>query len=110
MQADNEKLRHLVHIDLTRGRDGSTIAARIAGNYHRAIADIELDYDVVKTRVTSSIGAATRRSDHRCPRESLLKQADQALYQARHLGRNRYFADNESIDSLRDAVDCDLAG
>lgn len=44
------------------------------------------------TRVTISIGAATRRSNPSLSCETLLHAADQALYSAKHKGRNRVTA------------------
>lgn len=87
---------------LLPGADAA-ITARIAEDYRRVIAHLELDYDGVQANVTCSIGATTRRSDHRYPRESLLKQADQALYKAKHSGRNQYFTENVNFDAISEA-------
>jgi diguanylate cyclase (GGDEF)-like protein len=43
----------------------------------------------VVDHVTVSIGLATLNLNHRTTWQALLNQADQALYQAKHQGRNR---------------------
>lgn len=65
-------------------------SAFIAERICKAVADLELILDGQKIQVTLSIGVCSVIPDREGPTsESLIAHADQALYQAKHEGRNR---------------------
>lgn len=73
--------------------DTDALEAAVMGEKLRAaIARIELRQNGKPIRLTCSVGGATVQPDYHDNRELLLKQADQALYQAKADGRNRYQA------------------
>lgn len=51
----------------------------------------------IMTKVTVSIGVAARNRTLKTP-ESVIKAADQALYQAKEMGRNRVVAEGDSVE------------
>ncbi len=61
-------------------------AGRAAEHCHAAVASHAFDRDEVELRLTVSIGIATVHTGD--DRESLLRRADEALYAAKHAGRN----------------------
>ena len=65
--------------------------ALMAEKMRQAVWDIGFShgYSLVSDRVTISLGAISQRVDTPADVESLLKRADQALYQAKEDGRNR---------------------
>ena len=65
-------------------------AALVAERLRQAVADIEITHAGENVRLTCSIGGATALPDFHDNRESLVKNADAALYRAKADGRNRY--------------------
>lgn len=63
----------------------------VARKIHRALADVAIPHQVSPTAntITVSIGLASLVPDADLAPESLLERADQALYRAKHSGRNR---------------------
>lgn len=74
----------LRHADESRAQ---TAAARI----HRAIEELAIAHGDDTGCVTVSIGAASASPNDGGSREDLIRQADQALYQAKHRGKNQTF-------------------
>lgn len=72
-------------------------AALVAERLRRAVETIDLTNVGERVNLTCSIGGATMLPDFHENREILLKQADQALYQAKDAGRNRYLAIDDSV-------------
>lgn len=68
----------------TTGEGAVACAARL----QRAIADLALPHP--RGRVTLSLGVATCAPPDMCTESELLAMADQALYEAKNTGRNRY--------------------
>jgi diguanylate cyclase (GGDEF)-like protein len=62
----------------------------IAEKLVKAISNVSSKFEDKKIRITCSIGGATTFPDYQDNKEYLLKQADMALYQAKHNGRNQY--------------------
>ena len=56
---------------------------------------IQRTADDLEKYVTVSIGVATIVPDQTKPKESLIQLADQALYEAKSLGRNRVIVKND---------------
>ncbi|MCG7899650.1 MAG: GGDEF domain-containing protein [Candidatus Thiodiazotropha lotti] len=69
-----------------------TAAATIAQSLLHAISEITPTWGEGSSSVNCSIGLACIVPDHHKTRESLLRAADAALYQAKSQGRNRYCA------------------
>ena len=69
------------------------IAMRVAERIRVVVGDDLFDVipDKPGLRITTSIGLAERRSDH--DTKSLMRRADEALYQSKGAGRNRVTAD-----------------
>jgi len=70
--------------DLTRAQDAGTVAQKILRSLEKPF-----DLDGHEVFVTASIGIANYPSDSEDP-ESLIKNADAAMFQAKLLGRNTY--------------------
>jgi diguanylate cyclase (GGDEF)-like protein len=67
--------------------DGAQVVAR---RMNRAVYDAQLEHsNGIDSRVTVSIGVATRAPDHV---QGVVMHADRALYSAKHAGRNRFVA------------------
>jgi len=66
-------------------------AVRIADQLRRAVQNATIEYDSKIISVTLSAGLATAPNDGTC-RFALLAKADEALYRAKKLGRNRVVA------------------
>lgn len=62
-------------------------AKNVAERVRKAVAATTIDAGGIPFKVTISIGIATSQQEHRL--EYLIKNADQALYRAKELGRNR---------------------
>jgi diguanylate cyclase (GGDEF)-like protein len=67
-------------------------AAVVAERIRRQVAESMQDINGTLLRVTISIGQATLEPSVHLRPESLLKAVDQALYEAKHAGRNRVIA------------------
>lgn len=63
--------------------------ACLAERARRAVQDLPLTFDGHPIRVTVSVGAAAFCAQSEEPADALLKRADEALYAAKHSGRNR---------------------
>jgi diguanylate cyclase (GGDEF)-like protein len=59
----------------------------VAERIRRSIASCTLSYDMAALRVTASIGVSALRSDDTV--DTLVKRADEAMYEAKHTGRNK---------------------
>lgn len=72
---------------------GSEGASRIAEDIRQQLQTlaIEHQYSSAAECVTVSIGTATLEPDVDVSERQLIEQADQCLYQAKHLGRNRVY-------------------
>jgi diguanylate cyclase (GGDEF)-like protein len=66
---------------------GLTGAKVLAERIRRSIAASTIAYDMSALRVTASIGVAALRPDDTA--DSFVKRADEAMYQAKHGGRNQ---------------------
>jgi diguanylate cyclase (GGDEF)-like protein len=63
---------------------GASSAIKLAETIRTSIADLEN----IKRRITVSVGVAALEGSQ-CNPEELIRRADQALYQAKHMGRNQ---------------------
>lgn len=102
-------LREISHHLKLSLKDGDTLA-RIGGDEFVAVigklndvedsyatlsrllysASTELEIDVHKLKVTASIGVTFYPQNNACP-DQLLRQADQAMYKAKQLGKDRWY-------------------
>ncbi len=71
-------------------------ALRVGEILRHAIESIEIDHQGQAVRLSASIGGASGKPQRADKAASLLKRADEALYQAKAAGRNRYHADSEA--------------
>ena len=69
-------------------RTDSKGAMNIAERLRKAVMSASFSSDTSSLKVTLSIGIATTPSDAKT-KEELIEKADQALYYAKHNGRNR---------------------
>ena len=67
--------------------------ARTTGErIRKAIEAMDIEHQGQKVKITCSVGAASAIPSNDIDKTTLIKQADSALYQAKHLGRNRYYS------------------
>ncbi|WP_427131972.1 putative bifunctional diguanylate cyclase/phosphodiesterase [Pseudarthrobacter sp. S9] len=88
----------------------SSVTGEIAGRIHDALC-VPFSVGEVRLKVTASMGAARRRPETGDPAE-LLRQADFAMYMAKHGGKGRYqLFDAQGYDEMtyRAALRADLA-
>ncbi len=64
-------------------------AALLAQRMRSAIAELTIEVDAHVLRATASLGVASLERGHRGSPEALVRAADDALYAAKHSGRNR---------------------
>ncbi len=64
----------------------------------QAVRDCQVQHDGLTLRVTVSIGATLSQEHGSDELELLLKQADDALYQAKHDGRDRLVLASQAIN------------
>ena len=76
---------------LIRGGDysGHRIWMKVAERIRQSIADHQFRFDASPVRLTISIGVASMAGDMSVTPASLLRSADENLYQAKRSGRNR---------------------
>ena len=75
------------------------VAVRRANDLRHAFANLCVEYDGRDLRATISIGVATFPT-HGGNSDTLLHEADQALYMAKATGRNRVYAADESLAAV----------
>jgi len=68
---------------------GPEEAQRAAERLRQGIESMKLRYNDRAIAVTMSFGVAAMESDHNAEVESLIKKADEALYEAKNTGRNK---------------------
>jgi len=75
----------------------------VAEKLVKAISNISLNINNEKLHMTCSIGGATTTPDYQDDKEYLIKQADDALYQAKSNGRNRYQPYGQGTEAVTDS-------
>jgi diguanylate cyclase (GGDEF)-like protein/PAS domain S-box-containing protein len=85
------------------GRDG---ARDVAERIRQAVLDLKIAHGAPRAsaHVTLSVGVATLEPGPHAGCDSLLAQADQALYAAKRLGRNRVIAADTMLSDLADFI------
>jgi diguanylate cyclase (GGDEF)-like protein len=73
------------------GNAGRRDCKRVAERIRKEIEGLSFDFKGKTVKVTVSVGGATFPEDGET-KEELIRHADQALYQSKHSGRNRYTA------------------
>lgn len=78
---------------------------RIAETIRKAVEDLNIahGYSDVTDRITISIGASICTPSRECSQAALLNAADQALYQAKKMGRNRVQFQEIQLDAAQKA-------
>ncbi|MFG6446760.1 diguanylate cyclase [Roseateles sp. BYS180W] len=121
-QAGDECLRQVARYLLTSCLRPNDLAARYGGEefalvlpntphggalawahaLRKTLADTPLEHPAspVAPHVTLSCGVTTLRADQSASPELLLQRADEALYHAKELGRNRYYSADLQRDGL----------
>jgi diguanylate cyclase (GGDEF)-like protein len=83
-------------------------AARVAAGILRSVRDLQIEHrsSLTASVVTISLGVAAVVPDELSAPESLIRDADDALYRAKHDGRDRYAAFTEKeAGSVRSPLD-----
>lgn len=70
----------------------STGAKTVGERVRRSIETMEIEYKGTIVPITCSVGGASTVPNNENEKTVLLKHADLALYQAKHKGRNQYYA------------------
>jgi diguanylate cyclase (GGDEF)-like protein len=74
-------------------------AVVLAERLKKALSELQMDYEGRKLSVTLSFGIAPFLQNRDITRDELIKEADDALYQAKRTGRNKYcvFVSNQRV-------------
>ncbi len=75
-------------------------AVHVAEEIRKSVESVEIKHNGISARVTLSLGIATAVSTSNDGMESLLSFADEALYQAKARGRNRYHLYRTQTESI----------
>jgi diguanylate cyclase (GGDEF)-like protein len=73
------------------GNTGRRDCRKVAERIRKEVEALSFDYEGEAVKATVSVGGATVPEDGKA-KEELIRHADQALYQSKHSGRNRYTA------------------
>jgi len=75
----------IVLLPRTDSQSGKSVAERL----RKAVTETEFDYEGENIPIKISIGVASLKKGEEVTLSALIERADQALYQAKHTGRNR---------------------